>query len=208
MHISPINIAKDQGYGLESSCTWEAVIKNDPKQILYMPSPNRDHVEMAVQANPWLVQDLDIQLIDSALLQMALSKDGCVLQVVDANLLDDRLRFCAVDSNGNALAYIPEDHPQFLEFAKRALANTGWAIRFVPNHLVSSDLLAMALKSTPSCVLIAMEGRSQEQLTQPLVETALALNGLCFDKLPQCYQTEANRALARASNPRIKHFLS
>jgi len=199
MERCALSMSRDQGYG--------SVTENSPRNIcpdsdkshiseIPLQERAREQIEHTLHKNPWAIKHIEEKSLDQQLVQIALLADGATLGLIPKSFLNLENMLCAVDSNGNALKDVPKDHSEYALLAKRAVAQTGWAIRFVPDELIDSDLLISALNTTPQCVILALEGRSKDQLSPELVEKAIHINPLCYSKLPEEYQTAENRALA------------
>ena len=103
------------------------VVQRDPRDLRQVPERMRDH---------------DLCLA-------AVRKDGNVLCYVPSRHRDRDVCLAAVMQNGMALSSVPhrmrESDP---EFSRRAVANTGWALQFVPKHMRDYDLCWAAVGDT------------------------------------------------------------
>ena len=151
------------------------------------------------------------KLIDYDLCEVAVRQNGCALNYVpDKYFAEDNKEFIetlcelAVSNNGFALRYVPENY-KTKEIVERAV-KTGagsfgdyWGnppIAYVPRALLTKELLALSIATTPR----SLESIPKNRVTKTLAKQAVVSDGLALQFVPNRIIDKEIVSMALANN--------
>ena len=171
------------------------------------------------------LQHASKRLVTNELCEISVKQNGLSLKYIPEKIIKTskknwlmRLYMTAVFQNGNALEFVPEE---FLKNNKNLLEKaicfivegneneeqtsdiTKYPIAFVPNDMLSEELLYKAVKYNPLC----LRDIDCEKITRQMVCIAVANNGLSLKYVPQKLITKKIVDLAIADNVRSIRYV-
>jgi len=139
-----------------------------------------------ISKNPWKISIVPKNFLDYKMLEAVLSQDGAVLEILSVfdllDLVPDELFELAVQTNGEALAFIPYNKitERMCVNAISAAQGSGKNLKFVPYRFRTHDICKMALDETIDSVFDI----PADVMDKDMAIIALQ-NGVKFRDIPQ-----------------------
>jgi len=135
-----------------------------------------------------LLRIAPVEVCTHAMFREALEEDGCAIEHIAEERIDESLALVAVTQDGNALKHVPEAMRTW-QVCLRAVENCGGAILHVPEkHLRAWDfeLPRISARTFPDALSLVPISRRTPELCQKV----LALSCKCVPHIPESYLDE------------------